>query len=145
MLAAIFRHIADPEIDRAGGRRHVGRMALHQDLSLVGRTQTEEDLGELGASGSHQPGEAEDLAAPDSEGDVAYPARAMREVADLERYDPGPTRRFGKTDDSSRPTIRRMRPARSTPVLAVVATASPSRRTVMRSAIAEISSSRCEM
>ena len=63
-------------------------MAVHQDLSRVGRTQTEEDLGQLGASGSHQPGEAEDLAAPDGEGDVAYPARAMREVADLERYGP---------------------------------------------------------
>ena len=59
--------------------------------------------------------------------------------------DPSVTGRFGKIADSSRPIIRLISVEPCRPSRACVPTVLPSRSTVTRSAIARISSRRCEM
>ena len=97
--------------------------------------------------GPDQAGDAEDLAAPHRERHVVHACGAAADVPQLERdHRRARCGRLGNTADSSRPTISRISSRSVDRVRGRrVATVSPSRSTVTRSAIANTSSSRCEM
>ena len=73
-VLAVLRHVGQPGVDGAGDRGHVHRLAIHERLALdvapVG--PAEHAHRELGPSGAHQPGDADDLAAPHPEIDAAH-------------------------------------------------------------------------
>ena len=127
-----------PMRDRVGGDVIAHGRAVDRDLAAVGGRQAEDGLGQLRASRSDEPGNAENLAAPDRERRRRRtPARAFdRSRHSSSTVSPSGTSRLGNTASSSRPTIIRIKSARDRRRRASrVATVWPSRSTVMRSAI----------
>ena len=57
---------------------------MHADLARIDRVRAEHRARDLGAAGAHQSGEAENLAAPQREADIANRATA-RQPAHFER------------------------------------------------------------
>src|SRR5690242_7935823 len=72
VLAAVFRQVADLQPDGVGGGADARRAAVEEHLAGIGGRETEDGLRQLGAAGSDQAGEAEDLA----------PAHGKRDIAD---------------------------------------------------------------
>jgi hypothetical protein len=70
---AVLGHEADPGANRVGGAADDERSPLEQHATRLGRIRPEHDAGELGASRPEQAGNTENLAAVQSEADVAEP------------------------------------------------------------------------
>ena len=70
LLLAVFRHQADPELDRVERVLERDRLALDQDLAAVDPVRPEDRARQLGPAGADQAGQPDDLAGADREADV---------------------------------------------------------------------------
>ena len=145
MLAAILGHIGDAGVDRLTRRVEAHGLAVDEDLAGVGRRQPEEDFRQLRPSRSHEAGEAEDLAPADRQRHVGDAGRAVRQLPDLQRDLAERDRPLWEDGRELPADHQGDETARSISARALVPTVSPSRSTVMRSAMAKTSSRRCEM
>ena len=141
LLVAVLGEVGDPGVHRRRRAREVDRLPAEPDLAGVALVDPEQDPGDLGPAGADEPGEADDLAGPDREADVAERARPGS----------GPRPRGGRRRSASRPWGRATRPGRpcagrgrrwSARSSAVVMTCRPSRKTVARSHRSKTSSRR---
>ena len=123
------------------------QLTLDEDLAGVLLVGAEDEPGHLRAAGADEAGDAEDLAAPQLEGDVLD--GAARGTGPGPR---GPRPRssassgtWGASSKMVRPTIIEMMSSMVTASMSTVSTCWPSRMTVTRSAISRSSSRRWEM
>ena len=83
MSLAILGEIGDAQLDRLGRVGDLDGSAIHSDLAAIPAVGAEDETRQLGPTGADESGDAEDLPAPQLEGNVLHGATA-REVPDFQ-------------------------------------------------------------
>ena len=106
LLAPVLGHEPHPGGHRPGGRAAPEPLPAHRDRARVVPVDAEDRPGHLAAPGADQPGQRDDLAGPDGEGDVGEHALAGEPVHGeqrLARRDLLARRPFGQFPADHRP------------------------------------------